>query len=148
MSFFDKFKAGVSDAGSKAKTLVEINRLKLQNSGKKNDIDEQLLEIGKVVFAEVEAGKWPPDQESIRDYIANIHQLKFEIEQNLHQIANLTDEKVCRSCGNSSAMNAKFCAHCGRTFEIIHVTSDEEQDEEVPLLEQGNDESKSEPEPK
>lgn len=35
MSFFDKFKAGVSDAGNKAKTLVEINRLKLQNNGKK-----------------------------------------------------------------------------------------------------------------
>lgn len=141
MSFFDKFKAGVSDAGNKAKTLVEINRLKLQNSGKKNDIDEQLLEIGKVVFAATEAGNWPSDQESIQDYVASIHQLKFEIEQNLLQIANLTDEKVCRSCGNSSAINAKFCASCGQTFEIIQVKSDVEQREEIPLLEDGKDQA-------
>lgn len=139
MSFFDKFKAGVSDAGNKAKTLVEINRLKLQNSGKKSDIDEQLLEIGKVVFAATEAGNWPPDQESIQDYVVRIHQLKFEIEQNLLHIANLTDEKVCRSCGNSSAINAKFCASCGQTFEIIQVKSDEQQREEIPLLEDGQD---------
>lgn len=139
MSFFDKFKAGVSDAGNKAKTLVEINRLKLQNSGKKNDMDEQLLEIGKVVFAASEAGNWPPDQESIQDYVARIHQLKFEIEQNLLQIANLTDEKVCRNCGNSSAIHAKFCASCGQTFEIIQVKSDEQQREEIPLLEDGQD---------
>ena len=120
---FDKFKAGVSDAGNKAKTLVEINRLKRKTTVK-SDIDEQLLEIGKVVFA-TEAGKWPPDQESIQSYVAKIHQLNFEIEQNLLQIANLTDEKVCRGCGNSSAMNAKFCAHCGRTFEVIQVQSEE-----------------------
>lgn len=138
MSFFDKFKAGVSDAGNKAKMLVEINRLKLQNNGKKSDIDEQLLEIGKVVFASTEAGKWPPDQESIQDYVAKIHQLNFEIEQNLLQIANLTDEKICRGCGNSSAVNAKFCAHCGRTFEVIQVQT-EEQRKEVPLLEDGGD---------
>lgn len=138
MSFFDKFKAGVSDAGNKAKILVEVNRLKLQNNGKKSDIDEQLLEIGKVVFAATEAGQWPPEEESIQSYVAKIHQLNFEIEQNLLHIANLTDEKVCRGCGNSSAINAKFCAHCGRTFEVIQVQS-AEQHKEISLLEDGGD---------
>ncbi|ANA81532.1 hypothetical protein PVOR_10444 [Paenibacillus vortex V453] len=138
MSFFDKFKAGVSDAGNKAKILVEVNRLKLQNNGKKSDIDEQLLEIGKVVFAATEAGQWPPEEESIQSYVAKIHQLNFEIEQNLLHIANLTDEKVCRGCGNSSALNAKFCAHCGRTFEVIQVQS-EELRKEIPLLEETRD---------
>ncbi|KZS47580.1 hypothetical protein AWU65_17465 [Paenibacillus glucanolyticus] len=138
MSFFDKFKAGVSDAGNKAKILVEVNRLKLQNNGKKSDIDEQLLEIGKVVFAATEAGEWPPEEESIQSYVAKIHQLNFEIEQNLLHIANLTDEKVCRGCGNSSALNAKFCAHCGRTFEVIQVQS-EELRKEIPLLEETRD---------
>lgn len=60
LEFFDKFKAGVSDAGNKAKILVEVNKLKLQNSGKKSDINEQLLEIGKVVYGVAEAGQWPP----------------------------------------------------------------------------------------
>ncbi|MEJ9217341.1 zinc ribbon domain-containing protein [Paenibacillus glucanolyticus] len=138
MSFFDKFKAGVSDAGNKAKILVEVNRLKLQNNGKKSDIDEQLLEIGKVVFAATEAGQRPPEEESIQSYVAKIHQLNFEIEQNLLHIANLTDEKVCRGCGNSSALNAKFCAHCGRTFEVIQVQS-EELRKEIPLLEETRD---------
>lgn len=128
----------MSDAGNKAKILVEVNRLKLQNNGKKSDIDEQLLEIGKVVFAATEAGQWPPEEESIQSYVAKIHQLNFEIEQNLLHIANLTDEKVCRGCGNSSALNAKFCAHCGRTFEVIQVQS-EELRKEIPLLEETRD---------
>lgn len=135
MSFFDKFKAGVSDAGNKAKILVEVNKLKLQNSGKKSDINEQLLEIGKAVYEAAEAGQWPPDRESIQAYVAKIQELKFEIEQNQLQIANLTDEKVCRSCGNSSAINAKFCSHCGKTFEVIQVGGELPADS-LPLLEQ------------
>ena len=35
-------------------------------------------------------------------------------------------------------MNAKFCAHCGRTFEVIQVQS-EERRKEIPLLEDGDE---------
>lgn len=54
--FFNKVKAGVSEAGNKAKTVVEINRLKLQNNGKQNDIDQQYQVMGKLLFEAVTQG--------------------------------------------------------------------------------------------
>lgn len=118
MSFMDKFKAGVVEAGSKAKTLVDINRLKLQNNGKKSDIEQQYQEIGKFVFDSIEEGNWPPRKEQLAPQIQQILQLKWEIEQNLLQIKNLGDEKACKSCGTQVSINDRFCSKCGYTFEI------------------------------
>lgn len=118
MSFMDKFKAGVAEAGSKAKTLVEINRIKLQNSGKKNEIEEKYQEIGKFVFDAAEEGRWPLSKEQLEPQINHILQLKWEIEQNLELIKNLTDEKTCKSCGSQVSINDRFCSKCGYTFEI------------------------------
>lgn len=50
MDFFDKLKAGVAEAGSKAKTVVEVNRLKMQNNTLQGQIDQQYQEMGKRVF--------------------------------------------------------------------------------------------------
>lgn len=119
MSFMDKFKAGVAEAGSKAKTLVEINRIKLQNNGKKNEIEEQYQEIGRRVFDAAEEGNWPLPKEQLEPQINHILQLKWEIEQNLELIKNLTDEKTCKSCGNQVSINDRFCSKCGYTFEVI-----------------------------
>ncbi|MFC7681376.1 zinc-ribbon domain-containing protein [Paenibacillus sp. GCM10028914] len=120
MSFMDKFKAGVAEAGSKAKTLVEINRIKLQNTSKKNEIEQQYQEIGKLVFDSAEKGDWPLTKEQLEPQINHIVQLKWEIEQNLQLIKNLTDVKTCKSCGNQVSINDRFCSKCGYTFEIEH----------------------------
>ncbi|UNK19952.1 zinc ribbon domain-containing protein [Paenibacillus sp. N3/727] len=120
MSFMDKFKAGVTEAGSKAKTLVEINRLKLQNNSKKSDIEQQYQEIGKLVFDSIEEGSWPLTKEQLEPQINQIMQLKCEIDQNLLQIINLGDEKKCKSCGNLVSVNDRYCSKCGYTFEIEH----------------------------
>ncbi|GAB6992330.1 hypothetical protein [Paenibacillus pini] len=47
MSFFDKLKSGVTEAGNKAKNAVEINRLKMQNSSKQKEIEHSYQQIGK-----------------------------------------------------------------------------------------------------
>lgn len=57
MSFLDKLKSGVSEAGTKAKILVEINRLKLINVGKQNEISGLYKEIGEKVALAAEAGQ-------------------------------------------------------------------------------------------
>lgn len=118
MSFFDKFKTGVAEAGNKAKMVVEVNRLKMQNSSKQNEVNEQYQAIGKLVYAAAEQGSWPLPLEEFAAPIERIIQLRMEIEQNLLQIANLSDMKVCRSCGSSVPVNVRFCSSCGSTFEI------------------------------
>ncbi|WP_054955507.1 zinc-ribbon domain-containing protein [Paenibacillus dakarensis] len=130
MSFMDKFKQGVVEAGSKAKTLVEINRIKLQNNSKKNEMEQQYQEIGKLVFDAAEEGRWPLPKEQFEQPINHILQLKWEIEQNLQLIQNLTDEKTCKSCGSRVSVNDRFCSKCGYTFEITQ--------EPVQIMEEGS----------
>lgn len=116
MSFFNKVKAGVTEAGNKAKIVVEINRLKLQNNGKHNEIDQQYQAMGKLLFEAVVQGAGPLPGEQIESNITRILELKSEIAQNLQQIADLSDEKYCKACGGSAALEVKFCPSCGSTF--------------------------------
>lgn len=119
MSFFNKVKAGVTEAGNKAKSVVEINRFKLQNNGKQNEIDQQYQVMGKLLFEAVTRGTGPLPSEQIESNIARILALKSEIDVNLRQIAELSDEKQCKSCGGNVALDVKFCPSCGSTFEVV-----------------------------
>ncbi|WP_342564831.1 zinc ribbon domain-containing protein [Paenibacillus sp. FSL R7-0345] len=116
MSFFDKFKAGVSEAGNKAKTVVEVNRLKLQNSGKQSEIDKQYQAMGKQLFeATLQGSPLPTDAYAVN--MSRILALKAEIEANLEQISALGDVKICKDCNSTVPADARFCPNCGHTFE-------------------------------
>jgi hypothetical protein len=119
MSFFNKVKAGVSEAGNKAKTVVEINRLKLQNNSKHNEIDQQYQVIGKLLFESVTKGGGPLPSEQIEHNITRILELKSELDANLQQIAELSDVKQCKSCSGTVAIEARFCPSCGSIFEVV-----------------------------
>lgn len=91
MDFFDKLKSGVAEAGSKAKTLVEINRLKMQNNTLQGQIDQQYQEMGKRVFEAAQGGNWPLGKEAFTENMERILKLKAEIDGNLAQIASLSE---------------------------------------------------------
>lgn len=118
MSFFNKVKAGVSEAGNKAKSVVEINRLKLHNNSKQNEIEQQYQVIGKLLFEAVAQGTGPLPSEQIENNIGRILELKSEIDINLRQIAELSDEKKCQSCGVNVELEVRFCPSCGATFAV------------------------------
>lgn len=123
LSFLDKFKAGVAEAGNKAKNVVEINRLKLQNNSMQNEIDRQLQAIGKTVYDSVHEGTWPVSKEQLTEHLERIAELKLAIEQNLHHMNNINDSKTCKSCGAASNVEAKFCTNCGHTYEVEHTST-------------------------
>mgnify|MGYP001351523078 CR=1 FL=1 len=115
MGFMDKVKSGVTEAGNKAKVLVEVNKLKLQNSGKQKDIEKQWLEIGKRTFL-AKAGRRPPVTEvELQPLFNDVYRLEDEIQENAKQIMKLSNEKECE-CGKASPLDARFCPSCGRTF--------------------------------
>lgn len=116
MSFFDKFKAGVTEAGNKAMNVVEVNRLKLQNSSKQNEIDKQYQVMGKMLF-EATLNESILPKEAFAVNMNRVLVLKSEIEANLEQIEALGDGKHCKSCGSSVPAEARFCPNCGHTFE-------------------------------
>ncbi|CAM4343504.1 zinc ribbon domain-containing protein [Paenibacillus tarimensis] len=120
MNFMDKFKSGVKEAGNKAKIVVEVNRLKMQNSSKQGEIDKHWQEIGRMVYeAETSAGsagmnpelsaRWAP-------LIDRVNVLKEEIQANLLEIRLLTNEKDCPKCGYKAAADTQFCVQCGSGF--------------------------------
>lgn len=117
MSFLDKLKSGVSEAGTKAKILVEINKLKLINVGKQNEINGLYKEIGEKVALAAEVG-----QELQLSYFSHqleqIAMLKTEIEQNQLKITNLSDEKQCPDCNRSNPIDAIECIHCKTSFIV------------------------------
>ncbi|MGZ9585702.1 zinc ribbon domain-containing protein [Paenibacillus marinisediminis] len=124
MSFINKLKSGVTEAGNKAKLVVEINRLKMQNNNKKSEIDEQFQQIGKYVYESRQDHEWPNlSTDVLQPHMDRIAQLQSEIEANLEQIATLSDEKPCKACGKTVALDAKFCPDCGSTFEAASDVS-------------------------
>ncbi|GIP20739.1 zinc ribbon domain-containing protein [Paenibacillus sp. J22TS3] len=138
MSFLDKFKAGMAEAGNKAKNVVETNRLKLQNNSMQHEIDKQFQAIGKMVYESVQQGTYPLPQDQISGQMDRIFELKMAIEQNLLHIDNINDFKTCKSCGSTSNVEAKFCTNCGQTYEVEHTSFVEyEADSKREISEQG-----------
>ncbi|MBC8079071.1 MAG: zinc ribbon domain-containing protein, partial [Gorillibacterium sp.] len=78
MSFFDKLKSGVTDAGNKAKLAVEVNRLKLQNHSKQKEIDQNFQKIGKQVFLSLTGRTVDFQEEQIRPFVDRTLQLEKE----------------------------------------------------------------------
>ncbi|MEC0240772.1 zinc ribbon domain-containing protein [Paenibacillus dokdonensis] len=123
MSFFDKLKSGVAEAGNKAKIAVEVNRLKMQNSSKQKEIEQEYQHIGKMVFDALERESMcSPEQ--LQPMVNRIVQLQDEIQLNLQQINAIADEKKC-TCGHTVPVAARFCPECGHQFiEIEKQESD------------------------
>lgn len=125
MSFFDKLKSGMSEAGNKAKVLVEQNRLKLANLAKQSQIEKLYKEIGMYVANQY-------NQEStirineLQSQLEAISILKLEIEQNEIEIAQLSEEKECKKCGKDNPIVARICIHCQAEFDIIDGTATSE----------------------
>lgn len=115
MSFMDKVKTGFSEAGSKAKMMVEVNKLKMQSSGKQKEIEKHYQEIGQLIFQA--AMERIPEGQAV-DYQVNIDaivQLEGEIQDIKRQLKALTKEKEC-VCGKAAPLDARFCPACGYTF--------------------------------
>jgi hypothetical protein len=89
----DKMKSGFSEAGSKAKVMVEVNKLRLQNSSKQKEIENHYQEIGRIVFMTAVNRISEDTNNDYQSIIEQILQLENEMEQNRDQIKLLTSEK-------------------------------------------------------
>ncbi len=115
MSFLDKLKSGVSDAGTKAKSTVEVNRLKMKNSSKRKEIDQVYMKIGKLVYLSIR-GSGLGYNELIKPLVEEVVNLETEIKVNLQQIKTLSDQRDC-SCGRIVSFETRFCPNCGNEFK-------------------------------
>lgn len=136
-NFFDKVKKGVSDAGSKAKTLVDINKLKAQISQINKEIDEEYKNIGQLVFNSFKDEGIEDSDEKIGEKCNAIIKKLEDIDRINKEILRLTNERTC-SCGASISMDAKFCPACGKKFEDIHENDSPKEESKVNICSQCN----------
>jgi hypothetical protein len=55
LSFLDKMKKGLTEAGSKAKEMVDVGRLSLQIDHKRKEIEQLYAKIGEKTFQYIQA---------------------------------------------------------------------------------------------
>ncbi|WP_018757469.1 zinc ribbon domain-containing protein [Paenibacillus terrigena] len=129
MSFLDKFKKGVAEAGTLAKVTVEVNRLKLQISNKRKEIQEYYLKIGEAMFQIRQEEESDAKLTSIDEWCAQILSIQADMKDLELKIKELSNEKTC-ACGKVLPLDAKFCVSCGHKFEeVIVVTLEPELEE-------------------
>ena len=137
MSLIDKIKSGVSEAGQKAKIVVEVNKLRLINVSKQSEINSLYKQIGERVYQYVDQNI-SLESALFASELEQINILKFEIEQNTYQIHNLNDEKSCPRCQHHNAFDARECSHCHEPFPIHEIANIEDDNNTVQLLDQNN----------
>lgn len=116
MSFMNKVKTGLSEASSKAKVVVEVNKLKSQNSNKQKEIEQLFQSIGRTYYLQATGGLQDGEGHDPADVIVDIARLEAEIEDNVKAIKLLANEKDC-VCGKPAPLEARFCPSCGHTFQ-------------------------------
>lgn len=114
MSFFNKLKQGVSDAGAKAKTMMEMNKLRQQVSNKQQDINTLYQKMGQHLYKQYEEQQLAIDEE-IMASCADILRIDQEIAELEVEIRALNGEKKC-VCGQVVPIETRFCSACGHQF--------------------------------
>lgn len=115
-NLFDKFKKGVSDAGNKAKTMVDINKIKMQISQKSKEIMVEYKNIGEIVYKSFREDTLENIGELIQDRCRMIIEREEEIRQLNQKIEEISNEKEC-VCGKIVPLDTTFCPSCGYKFE-------------------------------
>jgi ribosomal protein L37E len=119
MKLFKDLKKGAAEASEKAKLMIEVNKFKIQISQNQKEIDDELKQIGEVMFELFKAGNiggFPDEVKESCDLCLSKQEKNKELELEIRKLKN---EKDCPQCGNSVKLKTKFCSSCGYRFEII-----------------------------
>lgn len=117
MSFLNKLKKGASDAGEKAKVVIEVNKLKLQQSQTQKEINEEFKKMGETVFQLFQNGSFDGLAEMVEDRCNNCMKKQKEIRELEQKIEELNNERKCPNCKEIIDSDIKFCPSCGHSFE-------------------------------
>lgn len=117
ISLVDKFKKSASEAGSKAKTMVEISKLDSRISQIEAETAILYREIGEKVYAGYrEDNLVKLICETIQPFCQKIMEKEQEVSSLNAQIKQLKNAngKECPSCSTKIPHETKFCPLCGK----------------------------------
>ena len=128
MSFLDKLKQGVSEASTKTKTTIDVNRLRLQISGKQKEIQDKYRDMGELTYRSIKNELQDQEaNETIHELAEEIAKIEEDIQSIQIRIKELSALKTCPSCQNDVDIDVRYCSHCGYQFEVVVTPTVQEE---------------------
>ena len=133
MDFFDKMKKGLSDAGAKAKDMVDITKLNNHIGQKQREIEQLYNQIGQATFKAVQDNALSSIEEAAKGFSQEIVKKQEEIAELEREIAEIrkadgnapeakspeakSPETGSPKTGSDEAPDQKVCPTCG---QVVH----------------------------
>lgn len=133
MDFFDKMKKGLSDAGAKAKDMVDITKLNNHIGQKQREIEHLYNQIGQATFKAVQDNALSSIEEAAKGFSQEIVKKQEEIAELEREIAEIrkadgnapeakspeakSPETGSPKTGSDEAPDQKVCPTCG---QVVH----------------------------
>lgn len=125
-----KVKAATTAFGEKAGQYVDISKLKFKLVELKSDLKSEYENLGKATYENNK--KNTENGTDITVCIAQIDNLKLQIEELERQMATMKNKVICHACRSQNEINAVYCTKCGKkisdVIETSEVTSDDNDD--------------------
>lgn len=125
-----KVKAATTAFGEKAGQYVDISKLKFKLVELKSDLKSEYENLGKATYENNK--KNIENSTDITVCIAQIDNLKLQIEELERQMATMKNKVICHACRSQNEINAVYCTKCGKkisdVIETSEVTSDDSDD--------------------
>lgn len=123
-SFFEKLKHGAAEAGKKAQVTVEVNRLRMQTSSLRKEIQQLYAQMGEAVYKQLENGQQGELPEACIAMAQEIDQKRKDIALVEQKIMELKNEANCTECGQVNPRDSKFCSGCGSKISVESETGE------------------------
>jgi chromosome segregation ATPase len=133
VDFFDKMKKGLSDAGAKAKDMVDITKLNNHIGQKQREIEQLYNQIGQATFKAVQDNALSSIEEAAKGFSQEIVKKQEEIAELEREIAEIrkadgnapeakspeakSPETGSPKTGSDEAPDQKVCPTCG---QVVH----------------------------
>ena len=110
---FDDFVSDASNVfekiGEKVSGAIDYSKAQMDKAATRSKLKEKFTELGKLYFEAVESG----GERSFGSVIAEIRELKKQIEQSGGETNSKRADKVCVFCETVSGPDYAFCPKCG-----------------------------------
>ncbi len=111
----EKAKELADAAGKKTGELYELSKYKYECIRLSNELKKLYEKLGSTVYKQVKTGG--SDNEEIDVITAEIDDRRLRIAEIKDIMAEMTNKKICKSCGATNPKDSVFCAQCGAKLE-------------------------------
>lgn len=123
-----KVKAATTAFGEKAGQYVDISKLKFKLIELKSDLKSEFENLGKITYENSKNDV--EDSSNITVCVAQIDNLKLQIEELERQMAAMKNKVICHACRSQNEIGAVYCTKCGEKISDVIETTEASSAEE------------------